>query len=198
MKKERHVRRIPPHCSKKELLEQTSAELERCGVEMQTQAQFTYEIGKQVIGSRDARFFSLQPELKIRSEEAWNRAYVLVFKYLQKYDMKTTLATIEREFLGKAIPKDTKFLRRQSPIDHMSNLLESYKASSFQHRVAKFAGIPIESQAQPSVQSVAPKMKSPKVLTPSGNRLKEMIETSKQGTAQRKQSTSTPKRTHRK
>lgn len=165
---------------------------------MQTQAQFTYEIGKHVIGSRDARFFSLQPELKIRSEEAWNRAYVLVFKYLQKYDMKTTLATIEREFLGKSIPKDAKFLRRQSPIDHMSKLLESYKALSFHHRVAKFAGIPIEPQAEPPEQCVAPKMKSPKVLTPSGNRLKEMLETSKQGTSQRKQSTSTPKRAHRK
>ena len=177
----RQVRKIPPQCSKKELLEKTSAELERCGVEMQTQAQFTYEIGKHVIGSRDFRFLSLQPEVKLREDEAWSRAYVLVFKYLQKYDMKTTLATIEREFLGKAIPSNAKFLRRQSAPDHISKLIQSHKPISFHRRVAKFAGVKIETPPAKAAVAATPKMKSPRVLTASGNRLKEMLASSKHG-----------------
>lgn len=148
--------------------------LDRCGVEMQTQAQFTYEISKHVIGSYDFMFSSLQPEVKIRNDEAWKRAYVLAFKYLQKYEMKTTLATVEKEFAGQEIPTNAKFMRREKVDDYLSKILKENRPVSFRRRVAKFAHI----KAKDEDEAVTPQSKkSSKVLTPTGNRLKEMAAT---------------------
>ena len=133
-----HVKKVPHQIHKYELMDLVSDELDRCGVEMQTQAQFSYELSKYVIGSKNFRFVSLQPEIRLRDEEAWTRAYTLVMKYLQKLEMKTTLATIEREAAGKKIPNDPKFLRRQPVADHLSNILHAHKRLTFQQRVSQF------------------------------------------------------------
>ena len=99
---------------------------------------------------------------------------MLVFKYLEKYQMKTTLATIEKEFVGQEIPTNAKFMRREKVDDCLSKILKDNRPVSFRRRVAKFAHIRVDEDKLATPQS---RKKSPKVLTPSGNRLKEMAAT---------------------
>jgi hypothetical protein len=136
---------------------------------MQTQAQFSYAIAKEVIGLRDFCFISLQPDVKCRRDVAWNRGYALAIRYLQELGMKTTLATIEREFRSSDIPTDTTFLEDEFASRYLGVLAVRTEPEPFPQQVAHFYDTDV-------VES--PKPKSPKVLTPSANRLKEQLQLS--------------------
>jgi hypothetical protein len=179
--KKKPTRRPPrPEIEHEELLERTSEAVQACGVEMQTQAQFSYAIAKEVIGSRDFRLISMQPQIKIRTDAAWCRAYELAIRFLQQYDMKTSLSTVEKEFRGASMPRETEFLRKQDASGYMDQMLTRIEPESFTTQMEYFA----------QVKRAPPRSKSPTALVSPGNRLREQRQLSQsRGSAARSQST---------
>lgn len=186
MKRKVARRAAPPEMPHDELLRRTSEVVQECGVEMQTQAQFSYALSKEIIGSHDFRLASLQPDVKVREGPAWSRAYSLAIQFLQEFDMKTSLSTIEREFRSKPIPRDSAFLRRQRPSAYVDQLLQRVEPEPFRAQIAAFAAVP----------GGSPRARSPKVLATSANRLREQLRASQsKGAGSRAQST--PRRSAR-
>jgi hypothetical protein len=181
--------RKPPReeLSDEEVQKRTSATLEACGVEMLAQAQFSYSLAKEVIGSRDFGLISMQPQLKSRNEPAWTAAYVLALKFLRQYNMKTSLATVEKEFRGARIPRESPVLGKQSPSEYMEQLLTRIEPERFAVQVRQFG----------RQRAETPKPKPAKTLVSSGNRLKEQAQLS-QSTPTGGRAQSTPRKSPRK
>ena len=69
------------------------------GANNHSKASFVKKIGKCVTGSTNPKFFSMQPQIKVRNNNnAWNSAYQVVFNYLNENFMELTLKVIDREF----------------------------------------------------------------------------------------------------
>jgi hypothetical protein len=83
--------------------------------------------------------------------------------------MRTTLATVEREFQNLRIPNDSWLTRKKSACGYMKGLIQHCKPKPFSSRVAEFSG-------PYSVKYTPKKTATKKVLTGSGNKLKELIE----------------------
>jgi hypothetical protein len=150
---------------------------------MQTQAQFSYAISKEVIGSRDFRLATLQPEIKARDGVAWARAYAIATQFLEEFKMKTSIATIDREYRGKPVPRDAAFLRKEKPSAYVNQLLLRVEPEPFRAQIAAFVEAPHES----------PRARSPKVVPAPASR----PGASRPGTAASR-SQSTPRRGARK
>jgi hypothetical protein len=112
--------------------------VDACGVELQTQAQFSHALSKEVVGSHDFRFASLQPKIKMRDEIAWSRAYAIAMQFLEEFEMQTSRATVDHEF-GSAVPCDAAFLREQGPSAYVGRMLRRIEPEPFRAQIEAFA-----------------------------------------------------------
>lgn len=92
-------RKFPPRISQEELKSQTTNVMKEKGANNHFQAQFYRETSQEVVGSKDPKFATLQPILKIKDDnEAWQQSYEFVFDFLKKNEMTLTLETMNVEF----------------------------------------------------------------------------------------------------
>ncbi|KAH0789349.1 hypothetical protein GPJ56_006750 [Histomonas meleagridis] len=135
----RNGRKFPPRIPQEELNERTEKKLAECGVDNVSQAKFTCEISKKVIGSKKPIYETLQPNIKCRDDEAWSRAYALVFKFLEEQKMQITLDTINTETQKTKLLLSSAFdgvNATQYLEEKITKQLQS--TESFSQRVAKF------------------------------------------------------------
>lgn len=142
----RHGRKFPPRISREELYDRTNQRVEECGVNNHFQAQFTNNIAKEVVGLKDHKYESLQPELKLKDAPAWKDAFTVVQQYLTDFQMKITLESISIELQKQKLPVNESFLKNTNSISILSRLVdESSNLPSFIDQVDQFAkeeGIP--------------------------------------------------------
>ena len=106
------------------------------------QAVVYQKTSEKVIGSKDPKFSTLQPHPKQREEESWFQAYEFVYDFLQKYDMKSTLKTMECEFgdgpkpvLGHTFDE----FDRSEYFKELQKVSSSLGQHSFKERVESFS-----------------------------------------------------------
>lgn len=179
--KKHHFRKFPPQLSDDELLSMTNEEMKRCGVEKQTQAQFTYEICREILGRYNScndvsnnnkeifKLNSLIPKIKLRGKESWKQSFVLAISYLKQFEMHTTLGTIETEFQNDDIPSNSEFMEDLTATDYIDYLMRinKNKSASFQEEVKEFC----------EKENIEYTKKKPR-YTDSANRLKHVIQMS--------------------
>lgn len=97
-------RKFPRRISQEELKSRTTQEVNDKGGNTHFQAQFYSATAKEVVGSADPLFFTLQPVLREHDEEAWAQAYEFVYAFLKKHKMTITRDTVKTEFAGGSEP----------------------------------------------------------------------------------------------
>ena len=135
----RNGRKFPPRIPQEELNERVEKKLTECGVDNVSQAKFTCEISKKVIGSKKHIYETLQSNIKFRDDEAWTRAYTLVFKFLEESKMQLTLETINTETQNKRILLSSS-LDGINATSYLEKRIQKQLQStdSFTQRVARF------------------------------------------------------------
>lgn len=135
-------RKFPSRISQEDLKAKTTAVFKEVGANNHFQAQFYEATSREVIGSNNFRFSTLQPKLKIGGEkEAWQMAYDFIFDFLQKNKMDLTLSTMNTEFLHEG--KKPVLTNLFDDIDR-NNFFEDLKdqaenSSSFSNHVSDWA-----------------------------------------------------------
>ena len=133
----RHGRKFPPRVSRDELSERTQQVLSECGVDNHSQAQFTREIAKEVIGLKEYKYESLQPELKLRNDKFWRTAFSVTQSFLKDFQMDLTIDAMKIELQDNRLPLDDRF--KQDSVSFIENLLETNEKLPFSERVKRFA-----------------------------------------------------------
>ena len=131
-------KKFTPQIPRKELLDKTTEELKRCGVDHHSQAVLMNEIGKLVLSSDNPLFIPIHPKPQNRNDEAWIRSYAIVFSILKerKMDLTRDILSSEANF---QIPSNVDFLKKESTYKFLSNLTRKHIRIGFNKRVRAYA-----------------------------------------------------------
>lgn len=135
-------RKFPPRTSQEELKAKTAEILKEKGANNHFQAQFYEATSRAVVGSKDFKFSTLQPIIKINSDkEEWQMAYDFIYDFLKKNKMDLTLSTMDVEFnLKKEKPNITNLFDGISRDQYFEDLnLQDENSKSFSKHVEDFA-----------------------------------------------------------
>ena len=80
-----------------ELVAEAQQVLRDAGAGNHERAMFITELSKNVVGNDLPLFCQLQPKVKVRTSDAWSRAYDLAFKFIADKELGFTLETINVE-----------------------------------------------------------------------------------------------------
>ena len=116
-------RKFTPQVSREALMQRTTEELRRNGVDHRSQAQMMMGIAEAVIESREPIFVAIHPHVKVRKEEAWRRAWTVVQTFLSALNMELTRKTIEKELGKQKVVTNADFLRGTNYVKYMNGLL---------------------------------------------------------------------------
>lgn len=108
--------------SRPELIRDSRAALIQAGVGNHSRALFVSEISRDVVGSEHPAYAQLQPHIKKRDTEAWERAYVIVNQYLALHNLKITLDTTTIE---TRVPPPKPSLEDSTADEQLGDLLDS-------------------------------------------------------------------------
>ncbi|EAX98659.1 hypothetical protein TVAG_403410 [Trichomonas vaginalis G3] len=135
------ARRFPKRLSQQELKDKTTKYMNDNGADNHYKAQYYLEAANLVVGMKDPKFFTLQPNTHHTDykNQAWNIVYQLVLQFLEENNMKLTIDTITKECGSAGLPKNDSDIG--SVDDYMERLLdisESLASKQFQARVAEW------------------------------------------------------------
>jgi hypothetical protein len=102
-------RRRSQRISRTELIRESREILQGCGVGNHARSAFIREISTEVVGLQRPIFLQLQPKLLPHDTEAWDNAFCVVLRFLKRYKLAFTLATIGVEAGEQARDDGTKF-----------------------------------------------------------------------------------------
>ena len=135
-------RKFPPRISQEDLKAQTTEVMKEKGANYHFQAQFYEATSHEVVGSKNPKFTTLQPQPKIRDkDDAWAQSYDFVFDFLKKNGMQLTLSSMNVEF-GRKKPIQTDIFEQEDRNEFFDDLIQqskSMKRQSFKNRVKQFA-----------------------------------------------------------
>ncbi|KAK8893177.1 hypothetical protein M9Y10_021592 [Tritrichomonas musculus] len=137
-----HCRKFPPRISQEDLKAQTTAVMKEKGANYHFQAQYYEATSHEVVGSKNPKFSTLQPSIKIHNDDdAWVYSFDFVFDFLQKNEMNLTLSTLNVE-LGKKKPARTDHFSQNDRNQYFKDLKQisnNLKHQSFSKHVNEFA-----------------------------------------------------------
>ena len=139
-------RKFPPRVSQEDLKAKTTAVMKEKGANYHFQAQYYEAASKEVVGSTNPKFTTLQPTIKLNNDKTpWAYSYDFVFDFLKKNNMELTLSTINVE-LGK---KNSRLLTGKSNLfneedrdqyfSELNHISEQLNYRSFAKEVNEFA-----------------------------------------------------------
>lgn len=162
----RHGRKFPPRITREDLYKRTNQKVEECGVNNHFQALFTDKIAKEVVGLKEYKYESVQPELKLKNDVSWRSAFTVVQHYLNDFQMKITLNTISTEAQKQKLPANEAILQKTNSVSFLGQLVDdSSNLPTFKDRVELFAkdeNLPETSQANHSSKHSSPQKYTPK------------------------------------
>lgn len=119
-------RRFPRQPGREELFRKTNDRLEKCGIPKHTQANYSYQIARYVVGNSD--FEGIQPKIKVRKSQAWTQAFYLVLSFLKEYQMDLTSKTIKIELAKIDYPQNVPTIQgKLTPSLSISSLIQFMK-----------------------------------------------------------------------
>jgi hypothetical protein len=127
--------------SEEDLKAQTSEVMKEKGANNHCQAQFYEVTSREVIGSLDPQFSTLQPKIRDHPEEAWGKAYEFIYSFLKKHQMALTLSTMKVEFQGTGEPSLAGIFDRTDHgrfIGDLSEVAQTLRGTSFGQKVEAF------------------------------------------------------------
>jgi hypothetical protein len=136
-----HCRKFPPRISPEDLKAQTSEVMREKGANNHFQADYYERTCREVIGSTDPQFSTLQPKVRSHSEEAWAKGYEFVYSFLKKHQMDLTLSTLKVEFQKVGEPSIAGIFDRADHgrvIADLSGVAERLRGSKFDQKVHAF------------------------------------------------------------
>lgn len=148
-----HFRKDSKSLTTEEALEQVTNKLNECGIEMQAQAQFDYEVACLIVGNDNPKFISLQPIAKLPENKAWIMAYEYILSFLSLHQMTTTIATMDVELYNKELPRRDTFVKISMLNLYFANLISSHTRKSFSNRVSEFCRVEGLSHTEPEKES---------------------------------------------
>lgn len=105
---------------RQKILKDVPPYIEKCGVKNHERAKYISMISKEVIGSDNHWFASMQPRIRDHHDYLeWNMAYAIITNYLKDNNCLQTLDVINNEFDNK-----------KNPIPHPEKLGENYEGNS--------------------------------------------------------------------
>ena len=135
-------RRFPQRENQEDVKAQIAVVLKEKGANNHFQAQFYVETCREVVGSTEFKFSTLQPKIKIKDDkEDWQTAYDFIFDFLQKNKMDLTIQAMNIEFeLKKEKPVLVNLFDGISRDQYFDDLIEQAKNSvDFSTHVQNFA-----------------------------------------------------------
>ncbi|OHT06773.1 hypothetical protein TRFO_05462 [Tritrichomonas foetus] len=134
-------RKFKKRMTKEELVDIAGKTYQDVGLDRFVQCKILSELCTAVNCSTNHRFYSLLSDPKNRTTQAWIRAYSLIVKFLEQYEMKTTLNTFNYELKGTKINYNFDFLRPNSPAQFLTTAVKNSRRrrkEKFSIRVSKF------------------------------------------------------------
>ena len=135
------ARRFPKRLSQQELKDKTTAYMNENGADNHFKAEYYCKTAEEVVGLKDHIFFTLQPNIKHNDykNNAWNRTYDLVIKWLQENQMQITLETMEKEFGSKGMPPEDEEISDVSQyFDELEKISKKIGKKDFETRVQEW------------------------------------------------------------
>ena len=124
-----------------EIASQTRRVFEKAGGSYHFQARTISLVSKQVVGSKEHKFCTLQPRIPPIDNDFWKDGFSLVIAYLKHYNMKNTIDTIITE-LGSVPYPEQKHVYDPDLVDNYFNQLlalqENFAARNFDMNVQNF------------------------------------------------------------
>ncbi|EAY11441.1 hypothetical protein TVAG_418780 [Trichomonas vaginalis G3] len=135
------ARRFPKRLSQQELKEKTTYYMNENGADNHYKAQYYLEAAKLVVGMKDQKYFTLQPNVHHADykDKAWNVVYQLIIKYLEENNMTLTIDSIKKECGNAGLPKeDTDFNNLDEYFGSLLDLAENIASKQFKECVAEW------------------------------------------------------------
>lgn len=133
------ARRFPKRLSQQELKDKTTDYMNENGYDNHYKAMYYKETADQVVGLNDHKFFTLQPILyhKDLENEAWNKTYELVIKYLEENECELTIDTIKKEF-GDRPKVDSTLSDTDEYFEELFGISKELKDMNFKKRLKQW------------------------------------------------------------
>lgn len=133
-------RRFPKRLSQQELKEKTTNYMNENGADNHYKAEYYLEAAKLVVGMKDQKFFTLQPNIhhKDSKNDAWGLVFQLVIQFLKQNNMNLTIESMQKECGGSIAQEEESIEQIDEYMERLLDLSDSLASKSFKDRVSEW------------------------------------------------------------